>query len=365
MSKYWQLIASLIFLASWSIPAITQEHIAEGYCAKTVNVPEGDYLQLRAAPDVHAQPIEQISASDEFVVFPSNQHAEWARAQIFSSDRHSAGWVNAHYIAKTSSQACTSWHLYQLGISLQPETPSKGDFDAGPLSQPYQAPTPQYPNHCAANDELPQMTVSISDDMLAYFKEKGFTLKTLCLAITAARMRTDPETGVNLPGATVRGIYERVNTNVPACFNKGTPLLDCEAYFGWFWGEGERPSLEEWENTKRGNRRLGEELDVTMRRLISNAQVSETVLHYDDFAKLAGEEQANELFANHNSKEGISFIEVSNEYPRGYAYQLSAGTTAGDSVETDTVNLTSATRAKIENAKLNLAVPWNLRTAKR
>lgn len=78
---------------------------------------------------------------------------------------------------------------------------------------------PAFPNKCYGD-------VSISDAFFAQFKVRGFSLPTLCLAITSPWITHDPETGKPL---TV--VSQGYLLQVPDCFRNGTPFLDCKMNF--------------------------------------------------------------------------------------------------------------------------------------
>src|SRR5690348_3426817 len=60
------------------------------------------------------------------------------------------------------------------------------------------------PNSCQSSGNT---TLSVSDELLANFKTKGFTLESVCLAFSS-HMRFDPETGRQLPLAVLREIRD-------------------------------------------------------------------------------------------------------------------------------------------------------------
>jgi hypothetical protein len=74
---------------------------------------------------------------------------------------------------------------------------------------------PDFPNKCYGN-------VSISNKFLDRFKARGFSLETLCLAITSPWVQYHPETGKPLP------VSEDFLLVVPDCFKNGAPFLDCK-----------------------------------------------------------------------------------------------------------------------------------------
>jgi hypothetical protein len=86
------------------------------------------------------------------------------------------------------------------------------------------------PNSCAsagAND------ISVSDEMLDGFRARGFSLESLCLGLTSS-FRYDPVTGRPMPFAVVRD--QQIPLNLPPCFSRATPFLDCRWSYDHFWG---------------------------------------------------------------------------------------------------------------------------------
>lgn len=104
-----------------------------------------------------------------------------------------------------------------------------GDFGASALV---------YPNKCYFE---PNYELSVSDKKLGYFQARGFSLETLCLAMTSP-VQYDPETGRPIPVAVPafldrstnrKPIYPSNNLfmfvlSPPDCFKNGTPFLDCK-----------------------------------------------------------------------------------------------------------------------------------------
>jgi hypothetical protein len=74
---------------------------------------------------------------------------------------------------------------------------------------------PAFPNKCYGN-------VSISNEFLARFRARGFSLEAVCLAITSPWVGYHPETGKPLP------VSKSFLFVVPDCFKNGQPFLDCK-----------------------------------------------------------------------------------------------------------------------------------------
>jgi hypothetical protein len=86
------------------------------------------------------------------------------------------------------------------------------------------------PNSCAA---VGTPGLSISNEMLAAFTARGFTLESLCLSLTSY-FRFDPETGKPMPFASLP--RAAVPLNLPACFKRAAPFTDCRWNYEPFWG---------------------------------------------------------------------------------------------------------------------------------
>lgn len=90
-----------------------------------------------------------------------------------------------------------------------------------------------FPNSCdGAGNRKP--AISVSNEMLDHFRERGFSLTSLCLAL-GSRVRFNPETGEALPRFVVSDLPEtEVTLNVPDCFKNAMSLVECDNKFaGW------------------------------------------------------------------------------------------------------------------------------------
>jgi hypothetical protein len=105
-----------------------------------------------------------------------------------------------------------------------------------------------FPNKCYYGT-----TLSVSDALLEHFEARGFSLRTLCLALDSSALRYDSGTGKQLPLA-VRArrskdgkslvvsespLNDEVVLNVPDCFKNGTPLIDCPRNYNYAFGTKE------------------------------------------------------------------------------------------------------------------------------
>src|SRR5262249_24184965 len=86
------------------------------------------------------------------------------------------------------------------------------------------------PNSCAT---VGTPGLSISNEMLAAFTAGGFTLESLCLSLTSY-FRFDPEPGKPMPFASLP--KATVPLNLPNCFKRAAPFMDCRWNYDPFWG---------------------------------------------------------------------------------------------------------------------------------
>jgi len=359
-----QIAASLITATAVFLCTLLGNHTAFAqatYCAHVINVTYPDTLKIRSEPIASARIVGELdqNASDVEVIGSSGDVDKWVRVRSYDDEHAIEGWLNSKYIEQDPIQACTSEHLASSGIVLIPN-------DRTALKPQYREALPPFPNKCPYSDDHHYISaqITVSDGMLRHFQDEGFTLTTLCLAITSSRVQLDPETNTALPLVTPEkdNLYGWILLNVPPCFRNGTPLLDCEMYYHWFWGW---PSSDPQTSANLKKERdyylsMGKTLDTTMRKYIAHRTSSTVTLEYDDFVQIAGDAAAQQVFNPDTPAKGVGYILVASDLPRGYAYQLTAGTTAGEVIEADTTNLNPDLKMKIEKAKVTLAVPWTL-----
>jgi hypothetical protein len=104
-----------------------------------------------------------------------------------------------------------------------------------------------FPNKCYYGT-----TLSVSDALLKHFEARGFSLRTLCLALDSS-LRYDSGTGKQLPLAlrarrsedgksllvSEATLSDEVVLNLPDCFKNGTPLIDCPRNYDFSFGTKE------------------------------------------------------------------------------------------------------------------------------
>lgn len=258
------------------------------------------------------------------------------------------GWVNSRYLIEDASTPRNSLELFKAGVSiryLDPDVERPKDFAGS---------TPQHPNRCPyaigsyfeeGAFQNNQIEISLSDEMLAHFQRRGFNLKTLCLAITTP-MTYDPETGVPIPSVNL-GYHLWVLLNVPDCFRRGTPMLDCNMRYHWFWrGRMDRAYSE-----------ASAKLDRLIKQKLQAGAVLPHYLVRGSVERFAGSKLTEELFSLSPAR-GIQFIEISSGFERGYAYRLGTGFTAGDDPEEERRQEGRGGRQMLTKSDMKIAVPW-------
>lgn len=113
--------------------------------------------------------------------------------------------------------------------------------------------------------------LAVADPLLKHFEERGFSLRTLCLALQSS-LRYDPGTGKPLPRAVAARRSKGSNSlvaikdgeillNVPDCFRNGTPDVDCPHNYNAIFGTKE-------DTPEEASRQRAREEDVKLRDFI-------------------------------------------------------------------------------------------------
>jgi hypothetical protein len=182
-----------------------------------------------------------------------------------------------------------------------------------------------FPNSCQSSGNT---SLSVSDDLLANFKSKGFTLESVCLAFSS-HMRFDPETGRQLPLAFLAeipdGSANEFPLNVPLCYRNGVSGLECDAKFDTWWGSRlDRRALAE-------NRQFAQRMDTMLRSFIQDNRLSGV------FWRI---EMDQSRFPKWFSVGSVyEWILASRALPRGYGYALHGP--EGDDPGEEDVNLST------------------------
>jgi hypothetical protein len=146
----------------------------------------------------------------------------------------------------------TASELRAAGIAIQPA-------GAAPL-----------PNSCAAAG-APEL--SVSDEMLAAFKSRGFSVLSLCIGLVSYS-RFDPQTGKPMPIAEIAG-HGEIPLNLPNCFHRAMPFSDCRFQFDHLWGgKHDQPRVKDLSA-------VGSAIDVIARKQM-RAQAQKIFYPYND-----------------------------------------------------------------------------------
>jgi hypothetical protein len=168
--------------------------------------------------------------------------------------------------------------------------------------------------------------LSVSDELLAHFKARGFTLESVCLAFVSV-MRYDLESGQQLPLAFVPksdGDSYEIPLNVPLCFRNGVPYLECDEKFSWWFGTKYSPQ------EVAENRQNEQEMDARVRAFIQQNRLSGVFFRMD---RDSGKDGFPEIISPSVEYE---FFLASRALPRGYGYALHGP--EGDDPGTEDVN---------------------------
>jgi len=182
------------------------------------------------------------------------------------------------------------------------------------------------PNSCqsAGNTRL-----SVSNELLAHFKARGFTIESVCLAFSS-HMRFDPETGSQLPLAFVpeiraNGFDNEFPLNVPLCFRNGVAYLECDFKFDTWWGN----RLNGRELAE--HRQFAQRVDTMVRAFIQENQLSGVFWRLEmDQSRFPKSFFVGSVY---------EWILASSALPRGYGYALHGP--EGDDPEVENVNLST------------------------
>ncbi|WP_262047308.1 hypothetical protein [Bradyrhizobium sp. Bra78] len=190
--------------------------------------------------------------------------------------------------------------------------------------------TPPFPNSCqvAGNPRL-----SVSNEFLAHFKARGFSLESLCLGISS-HIHFDPETGRQLPlvhlPELARSRSANIPLNLPDCFRNAVPYLECNVkYDTWEFYRLKPDEID---------RQSAIKLDALVRKFIESRQFSG-------------------VFQIQALGQGIfdsryEWLLASPALQHGYGYALHGP--EGDDPESEEVDLSTYRK------KVDVGLPWNV-----
>lgn len=186
-----------------------------------------------------------------------------------------------------------------------------------------------FPNSCQSSGNT---RLSVSDDLLAHYQARGFTLESVCLAFSS-HMRFDPETGRQLPLAfvpeiTANGFDNEFPLNVPLCFRNGVSYLECDFKFDTWWGNRlDRRDLAQ-------HRQFTHSADAMIRAFIQEHRLSGVFWRFGQ-DRLHIDRLPNGFFVG----SAFEWILASRTLRRGYGYALHGP--EGDDPEVEDVNLST------------------------
>jgi esterase/lipase superfamily enzyme len=297
-------------------PALAQETFRKGQMFQVTGVERDDVLHIRAAPSATSDVIASLSPKAFSIeatgVTRRVSGVEWARVRYHGVE----GWVSTEFLVAQGPLPLDGKELFALGISI-----SYLDYTQPSVPAGFTRADKQHPNRCPFQHDAPagnKYVLSFSNELLNHFEKRGFSLGTLCLAISAP-MNTDPDTGKDIPNVSAieEGAYH-ILLNVPDCLKSGTPLIDCRIREHWYWG-----ALLDNPKTAKGYADIGRELDRLMKDGVNSGKISEGILSGQELDKLW---RSSALLSRFDRLLYIGFCDVGRKYPRGYACALSTKT---------------------------------------
>ena len=153
---------------------------------------------------------------------------------------------------------------------------------------------------------------------MAAFEGRGFTLKSICLGLVGY-FAFDPESGKPLPFAVLPD-DSRHKLNLPNCFRRAVPLLDCAYRYEHNWGV--KQNAEE----QKLDRQIGEEINKIA---LANITPSKIIHPYNDFDKPSNVFKDRSIFLHR--------VVFSKALPLGYGYAFQPP--EGDDPEEESVDL--------------------------
>ena len=182
-------------------------------------------------------------------------------------------------------------------------------------------PAQPFPNSCQSSGNT---SLSVSNQLLAFFKARGFTLESVCLAFSS-HMRFDSQTGRQLPLAYVPEGDNEFPLNIPLCFRNGVSHLECDFKFDTWWGNRlDRRQLAE-------HRQFAQRTDAMLRAFIQENRLSGV------FWRLEMDQKRFPEGFFLGSVYG--WVLASRALSRGYGYALHGP--EGDDPEVENVNLST------------------------
>ncbi len=199
--------------------------------------------------------------------------------------------------------------------------------------------------------------VGLSDEYLRFFQQKGFSRRSLCMAVISG-IRFHPETGQRL--ATVVFVFrsdlllpmlpfmtsDEVTISPPDCFKRGQPYADCRFRYDPMTGKRLAPEITA--RCEKSGKEIAERLGVTVRDI----QEGIVKTNEDEMRKLGfnepgvlymrttagGDPYLYEYNAEGDVWRNLSFYDISPDFPDGFGYALYANGEAASGLSLAAIN---------------------------
>jgi hypothetical protein len=334
MSRWRVVLFLLIVLASTFDVLSCLPTSAQSYTV--FNVAKNDKLIIRAEPDSRSAVWGSIPPDGKSIIALGSEAKLQGATWLLIDYLGTVGWVNNRFLKATNQRVprqVLGKVLNAAGIGI------RFSDDQTPAT----AYSKQYTNKCTYKSQSHEpVDLTVSDEFLEHYRERGFTLKTVCLALATLMIR-DVETGVLLPIVNY-AIYGVIPLNIPDCFRNGTPLLDCKMNYDPMWPD---------------DASFGSDFATTLHKLgIAIDQAASRAAKSSGSRRLFADELLSPQLADELNFRVVRVgeIEISSDLPRGYAYQLVVQTHRGDSEGSVTGLRIGARETKSMTV---LRLPWN------
>jgi uncharacterized protein YraI len=198
--------------------------------------------------------------------------------------------------------------------------------------------------------------ISLSDQFLDRFRVRGFSRRSLCMALVS-QAKFDPETGRRLPtyilvnpqSLALHGgkgwpgdVTDELPLDVPDCFKNGLPYTDCQMQFDMM--SGQRISTASSHEYKLLGAYLEQKLGSQARRNAFRYMESSNTRQI----------MVGATFSLYDDRPGnrASFYDYSNEFQKGYGYALNADGAAAPDPTAEAVQLALEGKRRVSEAQL-------------
>lgn len=195
--------------------------------------------------------------------------------------------------------------------------------------------------------------ISLSDEFVAPYKARGFSVPAVCLAMYAG-IRFDPDTGRRLAtfvladldsidryGFDQFSMTDEFGLELPDCFANGRPLTDCNFQYDPMTGAA---LTDQVRSNVRG---LGATTEAIARQAINSGMFDKECASGgptfpDCRTDFYPDEPDNEIIKGYRGREEpqglswpVTFLDVTDEFPGGFGYAIFASGEAGPSADLD------------------------------